>query len=96
VLSGSHDLSVRLRDWRMEQWRSRLRRTHLLAGLSEAEAARILTTELGAMDKRDIAESITDATVEAVRDRKTFKYISARNLFFAIEDARNTVTERAI
>jgi DNA transposition AAA+ family ATPase len=89
VLGGSHDLSVRLRDWRMEQWRSRLRRTHLLMGLTESEAAEILTGELGPMHPQDIADTI-------VRDRKTFKYISARNLFFAIEDAKLALAESAV
>jgi DNA transposition AAA+ family ATPase len=95
VLGGSHDLSVRLGDWRMEQWRSRLRRTHLLKGLSTGEASSILQAELGPMYSDDIAESIKDATVEAVRDRKPFQYVSARNLFFAIEDARNAIAEAA-
>jgi hypothetical protein len=95
VLGGSHDISVRLRDWRMEQWRSRLRRTHLLKGLSAAEASSILQAELGPMYAADIADSIKDATVEAVRDRKAFQYVSARNLFFAIEDARTAIAEAA-
>ena len=91
ALGGSHDLSVRLRNWQMEQWRSRLRRTHLLTGLSRAEAARILQAELGSMAARDIDDSIQDATVDAMRNKKTFHYISARNLFFAIQDARALV-----
>jgi DNA transposition AAA+ family ATPase len=93
VIGGSHDLSVRLKDWQMEQWRSRLRRSHLLMGLSQAEAERILTAELGRLDARDLADVVEGASVEAVRDRKTFRYISARNLFFAIEDARAAVKE---
>ncbi len=96
VLGGSHDLSMRLRAWQMEQWRSRLRRTHLLTGLSKGEAERILTAELGHMHPADIAESIKDATVEAVRNKKPFSYVSARNLFFAIEDARAAITETGI
>lgn len=95
MLGGSHDLSVRLRDWKMEQWRSRLRRSHLLTGLSEAEAQHILTSELGAIAKRDLAEIIQGASVEAVRNSKPFRYISARNLFFAVEDARAAVAEAA-
>jgi DNA transposition AAA+ family ATPase len=93
ALGGSHDLSLRLRDWRMEQWRSRLRRAHLLKGLSEAEAAHILQAELGPMFADDLKAAIQDATVTAVRDRKEFRYVSARNLFFAIEDARTMVAE---
>lgn len=88
ALGGSHDLSMRLCDWRMEQWRSRLRRCHLLVGLSPAEAARILTAEMGPMTPDDVADTIRDATVEAVRNKKAFRYISARNLFFAIEEAQ--------
>lgn len=98
VLGGSHDLSVRLRDWRMEQWRSRLRRTHLLAGLSKEEAATILTSELGPMKAADLAEVIGGAMVQVIRNKETVRYISARNLFFAIEDALDqvkTADERA-
>ena len=95
VMGGSHDISVRLRHWQMEQWRSRLRRTHMLNGLTAAEAEQILTSELGPFDPRDVADVIQGATVQAVRNTKPFHYISARNLFFAIEDARAAVTEAA-
>ena len=93
VLGGSHDLSMRLRAWQMEQWRSRLRRAHILKGLSEDEAATILRGEFGSVPGEFIAQSIRDATVEAVRNKVPFKYISARNLFFAIEDTRNALAE---
>ena len=69
--------------------------THLLKGLSEAEAALILAAELGTMHPADITAAIQDATVTAMRERKSFNYISARNLFFAIEDARQMVAEAA-
>ncbi|MGA2850991.1 MAG: ATP-binding protein [Terracidiphilus sp.] len=95
VLGGSHDLSLRLRDWRMEQWRSRLRRTHLLKGLTPEEATRILIGELGTMHLSDIKTVLAGATVEAVRDKKSFRYISARNLFFAIQDALQQVRPKA-
>ena len=91
VLGGSHDLCERLVSWQMEQWRSRLRRTHLLSGLSDTEAARILTAELGPLTPAFIADSIKDATVEAVRNKRPFRYISARNLFFAIEDTLDQI-----
>jgi DNA transposition AAA+ family ATPase len=95
ALGGSHDLSRRLMHWQMEQWRSRLRRTHLLQGLSAVEAERILTAELGQQDKEFVAESIKEATVPAQRNDKSFSYISARNLFFAIEDARHICADAA-
>ncbi len=88
VLGGSHDLSKTIAVWQMEQWRSRLRRTHLLAGLTQAEAAHILTAELGPMRRSDVTATIKDAEATAKRWEKRFDYISARNLFFAIEDAR--------
>jgi DNA transposition AAA+ family ATPase len=91
ALGGSHDLSLRLGNWQMEQWRSRLRRTHQLTGLAASEASTILQAELGRLDAQDVAESIQDATVKAVRDKKSFDYISARNLFFAIQDARKAI-----
>jgi type II secretory pathway predicted ATPase ExeA len=93
ALGGSHDLSVRLRAWQMEQWRSRLRRAHVLNGLSESEAAEILRGEFGNVNSSFISQSIQDATVEARRNNAPFKYISARNLFFAIEDARTALAE---
>ena len=97
ILGGSHDLSKTIAVWQMEQWRSRLRRTHLLKGLSEAEAARILTGELGPMHPADVAATIQDAHANAKRWETKFTYISARNLFFAIEDARAALdaTKRA-
>lgn len=91
ALGGSHEVSLRLKDWRMEQWRSRLRRAHQLSGLSGAEARKILAAELGELDAEDAAAAIADATVKAVRERKEFSYISARNLFFAIEGAKSAI-----
>ena len=91
-LGGSHDLTVRLSHWRMEQWRSRLRKTHLLKGLSQTEATQIIQAELRGMDEQDIADTIADATISAKREDKPFKYISARSLFFAIEDTRKALS----
>jgi hypothetical protein len=85
-----------MRDWQMEQWRSRLRRIHLLAGLTQSEAEHILTAELGRLRKADLADSIKDATVIGVRDKKPFRYISARNLFFAIQDALDQVKAEGV
>ena len=94
ALGGSHDLLRRITDsWQMEQWRSRLRKSHLLKGLSHAEASKILQAELGKMNASDVAESVKDATVQAERNRQKFSYISARNLFFAIQDARAAIEE---
>lgn len=88
MLAGSHQVWKRLRTVQMEQWASRLRKTHVLNGLGRDEAERILTAELGAMSAADVADTINDATVPAERDGKEVRYISARNLFFAINDAK--------
>jgi DNA transposition AAA+ family ATPase len=95
VLCGSDDLAARLRHWQMERWRSRVRRAHLLTGLTRAEAAHILASELGSMSKQDAEETVADAVVTASREGKEFKYISARNLFFAIDDARSLLANAA-
>jgi DNA transposition AAA+ family ATPase len=95
VLCGSDDLAARLRHWQMERWRSRIRRAHLLVGLSNSEAAKILKAELGLTSREDLDETISDAMVTAQREGKEFKYISARNLFFAIDDARALLTKSA-
>lgn len=95
ALGGSHDLLRRVaKNWQMEQWRSRLRRTHMLTGLAAGEAERILLAELGAMSKQDLNETIADATAKAERDGKVYTYVSARNLFFAIQDARGMLSEQ--
>ncbi len=93
ALGGSHDISVRLKDWRMQQWHSRLRRTHILNSLSEAEAKHILTAELGPLHPSDLASIIQGAMAPSRRFNKDFTYISARKLFFAIEDARQMIAE---
>lgn len=93
VIGGSHDLWQRLRCWQMEQWRSRLRRTHLLNGPNKAEAAAILAAELGTMHPEDVSQTIQDAVRPSARQGAEFEYISARNLFFAIKDARSALGE---
>lgn len=96
ILAGSHDLTQRLSHWQMEQWRSRLRKTLYFTGPSVAEARAILRAELGAMSDADCDETIascrsTAQRVESVNGKavnKSFSYISARDLFGAIERAQ--------
>lgn len=94
-LGGSHDLAVRIGNWRMEQWRSRLRRQHVLKGLSEAEAAAIVTAELGPLNRNQVAALIAKVTSKAERNGEKYSYISARNLFFAIQGAREVMNDSA-
>jgi len=94
MLAGSHDLTQRLSHWEMEQWRSRLRKTHYLNGPSDKEAAAILRAELGELTDKQCNEFIarcisTGQRMEKQKDgklaAKKFSYISARDLFNAIE-----------
>jgi DNA transposition AAA+ family ATPase len=95
VLGGSHNLSVTLQHWQMEQWRSRLRKTHLLSGPSRDEAETILLAQLGPMSRVDLQDTIDEATTSTMRDGKTIKYISARALFDAIRSTRAAMDKQA-
>jgi DNA transposition AAA+ family ATPase len=96
MLGGSHDLTQRLRHWQMEQWRSRVRQTICMSGPTEAEARTILRAELGDVTDEECDETIaacrsTAERTELVRGKLTAKpytYISARDLFGAIETAQ--------
>ena len=97
LLAGSHDLTQRLSHWQMEQWRSRVRKTLYLNGPSEAECRQILRAELGPeLTDDDCDQTIaqcqaTGSRVEVARGKavsKSFDYTSARDLFGAIERAR--------
>ena len=102
LLAGSHDLTQRLSHWQMEQGRSRLRKTIYLNGPTVAESRRILRAELGGyLSDADCDEAIAGCKAKAMRVHeeqgrqvnKTFHYISARDLFGAIErvnDLRET------
>lgn len=95
VLAGSHDLTQRLSHWQMEQWRSRLRKTLYFTGPTQAEARAILRAELGEMSDADCDDAIANCRSTAQRMEivsgkpisKSFTYISARDLFGAIERA---------
>jgi uncharacterized protein GlcG (DUF336 family) len=81
----------------MEQWRSRVRKTLYLNGPSQAEAREILRAELGELTDADCDETVAACQATASRSdavsRKpvTFTYISARDLFGAIERAKDVM-----
>jgi DNA transposition AAA+ family ATPase len=99
ILAGSHDLTQRLSHWTMEQWRSRLRKTIYLNGPSKAESRRILRAEIGDLSDADCDATIKSCTSRAVRmnvvrgkaTEEPFEYISARDLFGAIERAQESL-----
>jgi type II secretory pathway predicted ATPase ExeA len=100
VMGGSFDLTQRLSHWQMEQWRSRLRDTLKLSGPTAEEARNILRSEIeplcGTLSKEQVEETIGQCRVTGKRLQKSgdklvtreFAYISARDLFFGIEDFR--------
>jgi len=99
VLGGSHDLTQRLGHWQMEQWRSRLRKTLYLNGPSQTEARQILRAELGELTDADCDETVAECRATAERTetvrgkivKKQFTYTSARDLFGAIERAKEVL-----
>lgn len=106
VLAGSHDLADTLNHWQMEQWRSRLRKQIDLTGPTEDEAIDIFRAELeplvGKLSRDHCRVHVARCMAEAQRtDRsdprkpvpRRFKYISARLLFFSIEDIRRSLPQ---
>ncbi len=95
VLGGSHNLSVTLQHWQMEQWRSRLRKTHLLSGPSREEAESILLAQLGSVPRSVMQKAVDGSMTSTMRDGKQFEYISARVLFDAIKTTRAALDAQA-
>lgn len=93
VLAGSHDLSQRLSHWQMEQWRSRLRKKHYLDGLTRDEAKDILRGELRGLPAATVSQIVDGCRSQASRNGNKFDYISARDLFFAIEATKQQLDE---
>ena len=102
MLGGSHDLTTRLQHWQMEQWRSRVRKSILMTGPTDAECREILRAEydpdLSDEDCNSIIHACraTSQRVEMVKGKavtRQFTYTSARDLFSAIEVAQQTMRD---
>jgi hypothetical protein len=63
--------------------------------LAQDEAESILAAELGKMPRELLRETIDEARSECSRNGKKFTYISARNLFDAIEAAKSALAGEA-
>jgi type II secretory pathway predicted ATPase ExeA len=88
VFAGSHDVQARFRDLVMEQWRERIRKPIELSGLTRDEAIGIVAEELPKL-KHKAQEAIADgAVVVDLRRGRDVKYISARVLFFSIDEVK--------
>jgi DNA transposition AAA+ family ATPase len=107
IMAGSDDLARRLDHWQMERWRSRVRKTLYLNGPSVAESRAIIRAELepllGPHTDAQCDGIIDGCYAEAERACKTangdlaakkFRYVSARNLFFTIEDIQQVAAPR--
>jgi type II secretory pathway predicted ATPase ExeA len=87
LLVGSHDLQRKFQQLELEQWHSRLQNVIELQGLTEAELRTIWEREVGPISERKFKELVGFCRVRDVRKRDTW-YLSARRLFFAIEQAK--------
>lgn len=95
LFAGSHQIEQTFNRIDMEQWNSRLRRGAELPGVSEDEAARIIHDELGEQPKDKVQGLIKKCYATDLRKGREVKYISARNLFFAIQAIQEKQAKRA-
>jgi len=87
IFAGSHDLMRTFkRSMELEQWNSRLRHAIELPGMTDNDARKIISGELGELPEKKIAKLIEDATIEDPRRKLT--YISARRLFSSLQEIK--------
>jgi hypothetical protein len=87
ILAGSHDLQRKFQQLELEQWHSRLQNVIELQGLTRDELRMIWEKEVGPISEKKLTELEGYCRVRDVRKRDTW-YISARRLFFAIEQRK--------
>jgi DNA transposition AAA+ family ATPase len=88
LFAGSHQLEDIFDRLDMGQWRSRIRKGEGLPGLSLDEARNIVKTELPKITQASMAAMIADSSdVDYYRGEKR-KYVSARYLFWAIDEVK--------
>jgi Cdc6-like AAA superfamily ATPase len=104
LFAGSHDLKRIFDRLDLEQWRSRLQnRIELKNGVSRDEAQQILTSELGEqISNKELESLLRGFRVKDVRRGHPLNcacdectYISARSLFFFIDQAKHGQQEGA-
>jgi DNA transposition AAA+ family ATPase len=95
LFAGSHQLEDIFDRLDMGQWRSRIRKGEGLPGLSLEEAQGIVKTELPKISASSLADMIAKSyEVDYYRGEKR-KYISARYLFWAIDEVKLRKQESA-
>jgi DNA transposition AAA+ family ATPase len=95
LFAGSHQLEDTFDRLDMAQWRSRIRKGSGLPGLSEDEAQHILRAELPKMSDRSMHATISRCYENDYYRGQKLKYISARLLFFSIEEVKLRKQEQA-
>jgi DNA transposition AAA+ family ATPase len=96
LFAGSHDLEDLFDRLDMAQWRSRIRKGEGLPGLSLDEAQGIVKSELPKITQGSMADMIAKSSeIDYYRGEKR-KYISARYLFWAIDEVNLRKQEAAL
>ena len=96
IFTGSHELEKTFQRLDMEQWARRIRQGCELPGISEAEAATIIKSELGAVADRKVEELMKNCYARDLRKGREVKYISAGMLFDSIAEIRDRRTAKAV
>ncbi len=94
IFAGSHEVQQKMCRLEMEQWRSRLQNVLELDGLQEEEIAEIVNRELGPQSKAQIAQFVANSRVRDYRRRDCW-YLSARSLFFTLDQIKARTAEKA-
>jgi DNA transposition AAA+ family ATPase len=85
LFAGSHEIESTFNRLDMEQWHSRLRHGAELPGIQEGEAQEIIAGELPELPADKVQKLIKGCYAMDLRKGRQVKYISARNLFYAIQ-----------
>jgi DNA transposition AAA+ family ATPase len=95
LFAGSHELEKTFQRLDMEQWNSRLRKGEELPGIQQDEAASIIRAELGDVKQEKAESLIRKCYTTDLRKGREVKYISARLLFFALQEIQEKQAARA-
>lgn len=90
LFAGSHNLKQIFEQVGLEQWRSRIKAGKPLPGISLEEAKQIIVGELGEQPQNKVLRLIGASSSKDDRQGKDFTYISARKLFWALRDIKES------
>ena len=98
LFAGTHELEAIFtrQALELEQWRSRFHAGQSLPGISEAEAAEIVHSELGlGLSQRKIQKLIAKSRITDLRNGGQHSYVSARRLFWVIRELQAVANREA-